>query len=180
MVERAARWGVVSACLAALLLAAPARAALPRLPSPTEGADAQRLLAAAGVSDCVCEEERLELDRYRALVAAAESVEEARERATRPSRLARRALGLARWVAPEPSKLEAVRARLAAYEARVATAPSAEAAAGEFGELVRVASVDVGVGKGTSCRYDTTEVIAIILGFLLFIIPGIILLIVFC
>lgn len=175
---RAVRVGIVWACLS--LAALPARAALPELPSPMEGVDAQRLLGAVGAPTCVCEEERLELDRYRALVAAAESVEEARERALRPSRLARRAIAMARWIAPEPSKLETVRARLAAYEARVATAPTPEAAAGEFGELVRVASVDLEVGKGTSCRYDTTEVIAIILGFLLFIIPGIILLIVFC
>ena len=51
----------------------------------------------------------------------------------------------------------------------------------EFEGLVRVAGdVDVRVGGGGGCHYTSAEVIAIILGFFLFIIPGIILLIVFC
>jgi hypothetical protein len=168
--------GVVAA---AFVVAQPASAALP-LPS-WDGPDARRMLEAAGAPSCVCEEEQVELARYRDLVAAAASVEEARERAAKPSRLARRAIALARWISPAPSKLDETRARLAAYEARVATAPDAAAVAAEFEGLVRVAGgVDVKVGKGGGCRYDTTEVIAIILGFLFFIIPGIILLIVFC
>lgn len=157
------------------IAAVPASAAVPSF----DGPEARRVLEAAGAPGCVCEEERLELARYRELVAAAASVEDARERAAKPSRLARRAIALARWIAPEKSKLEQTRAKLAAYEARVAAAPDAASAAAEFDGLVRVAGVDVNVGKG-GCSYTSTEIIAIVLGFLLFIIPGIILLIVFC
>lgn len=163
--------------IAIVVLAQPASAAVP-VPS-WDGPDARRLLEASGAPSCVCEEEKLELERYRALVAAAASVEEARERAAKPSRLARRAIALARWISPETSKLDETRAKLAAYEARVATAPDATTVAEEFEGLVRVAGVNVNTGKG-GCSYDTTEIIAIILGFLFFIIPGIILLIVFC
>jgi hypothetical protein len=169
----------LSTILAVALVAAAsaARAAVPTW----DGPDARRVLEAAGAPGCVCEEEQLELARYRDLVAASASVEEARERAAKPSRLARRAIALARWISPEPSKLDETRAKLAAYEVRVANAPDAAAAAVEFEDLVRVAGgVDVKVGKGGGCSYDTTEIIAIILGFLFFIIPGIILLIVFC
>jgi hypothetical protein len=157
--------------------AVPAAAALPPSPQPEARLDAVAALEAAGVPSCVCDAERLELDRYQAYVAAAASAEEARARAAKPSRLARRAIAMARWLAPERSKLDATRERLAAYEARVATAPTPRAAAAEFGEMVRLAGANVSTG---GCSWTTTEIIAIILGFLLFIIPGIILLIVFC
>ncbi len=168
-------WLSIGLGLTLAIAADPGSAAVPTF----DGPDARRMLEAAGAPGCVCEDEQLELARYRELVAAAASVEEARERAVKPSRLARRAIALARWISPEQSKLDATRAKLAAYEARVAAAPDAAAAAAEFEGLVRVAGVHVSGGKG-GCSYDTTEIIAIILGFLFFIIPGIILLIVFC
>jgi hypothetical protein len=152
-----------------------ATAALP--PESTPRPDAAALLEAAGAPTCVCEEERLELERYVAYVAAATSAEEARERATKPSRIARRAIAMARWIAPERSKLDATRERLAAYEARVGSAATPTAVAAEMGELVRLAGANV---RTSSCSYDTAEIIAIVLGFLFFIIPGIILLILFC
>jgi len=163
-----------------LAFAGGARAAVPGVPAPDAGMDAARMLEAARVPSCVCDEERVELARYRDLVAAAATVEAAREKATWPSRLARRALSLAGFVKRDSASLEATRARLLAYEERVAKAPDAAAAAAEFEGLVRVAGdVHVGGHKG-GCTYDATEVIAIIFGFILFIIPGIILLIVFC
>jgi len=168
--------GVYAAIVFAV--ASVATAGLPPLPPPGEGVDAARLLQAAGASGCVCEEERVELERYRELVAAARTLEEAQERAARPSRLARKALALARWLVPERSTLEATRARLEAYEAAVARTHTPAQAAGEFDGLVRVAG-NVNASAG-GCHYDGTEIIAIILGFLFFIIPGIILLIVFC
>lgn len=85
---------------------------------------------------------------------------------------------MARWFTPDRAQLEPARQRLADYEARVARAQTPTEASHEFEGLVRVAG-DVHVSGG-GCHYTSTEVIAIILGFFLFIIPGIILLIVFC
>jgi hypothetical protein len=171
----AARLGLSLVLL--MTLAAGARAAVP--PGPDAGVDAARLLEAARVPSCVCEEQRQELAHYRDAVAAATTVDEAREKAAWPSRLARRAIGWTRFLKHDQSKVDEIRARLLAYEERVARAETPRAAADEFEGLVRVAG-DVKVGGSGGCRYDATEVIAIIFGFLLFIIPGIILLIVFC
>jgi hypothetical protein len=173
------RTGVLCALVFTFAIAAPSHAALPA-PAPDAGVDAARVLQAARVPSCVCEEEQLELARYRDLVAAAASVEEAREKATQPSRLARRALAFAGFVRRDADSIEATRARLLAYEERVARAPTAAAAADEFEGLVRVAGGDVKVGGSGGCNYNGTEIVAIVFGFLFFIIPGIILLIVFC
>jgi hypothetical protein len=156
-------------------------AAVPPAEPSNPGGEARRVLEAVGAPSCVCEDERLELARYVALIAAAKDADEARERALRPSRLARKALGLARWFTPDRAQLEPARQRLTDYEARVARAQTPVDASREFEGLVRVAGdVDVRVGGGGGCHYTGAEVIAIILGFFLFIIPGIILLIVFC
>jgi hypothetical protein len=160
-------------------LASGARAAVPALPAPDAGVDAARVLEAARVPSCICEEERQALASYRDEVAAAKSLDEARDKATRPSRLARRAIGFASWMKRDTAEMDTIRARLQAYEDRVAKAETPSAAAAEFDGLVRVAG-DVRVGGSGGCHYDATEVIAIVFGFLFFIIPGIILLFVFC
>lgn len=174
--HHSARWAAIGFTL--LLGGGPARAALPAIPAPDSGVDAARLLEAARVPTCVGEEQQLELARYRDLVATAPTLEKARERATFPSRMARRALTLAGLVQRDDSELDQVRARLAAYEERVARAKNTQDAASEFEGLVRLAGANVSIGGG--CSYSTSEIVAIIFGFILFIVPGIILLIVFC
>lgn len=180
--RRAGRWTwLACTLLLAFGMAGVAQAALPALPAPGAGVDAARLLEAARVPTCVGDEERLELARYRELVASAATVESAREAAIRPSKLARRALTLAGFVQRDDRELDRVRAQLAEYEDRVSRAETQQDAATEFESLVRVAGgANVNVGGGNGCSYDTVEIIAIVFGFLLFIIPGIILLIVFC
>jgi hypothetical protein len=69
-------------------------------------------------------------------------------------------------------------AAVPATSARAAVPPADATRDSE--RLVQLAGNGVSVGGSASCHYTTTEIIAIILGFLLFIIPGIILLIVFC
>jgi len=177
--RRSPAWAGI--CFTLMLGAGAAQAALPAIPAPDSGLDAARLLEAARVPSCVGEEQQLELARYRDLVAAAPTVEKARERAIFPSKLARRALMMAGLVHRDDSDLDRVRARLAAYEERVARAESTQDAASEFEGLVRLAGASVNVGGGGGgCSYTTSEIIAIVFGFILFIIPGIILLIVFC
>jgi len=171
---------VVVLALASSLSSAPALAARPPAEAPPPAAT-QKLLGALGLPDCACEIDVAELQRYRDLVAAAASAEEARALATRPSSLARRALGAARRLAPWSGSLRDAHRKLLGYEGRVAKAQTPAEAAREFEGLVRLAGNGVSVGGNSGrCDYDTTEIIAIVLGFIFFIIPGIILLIVFC
>jgi len=164
----------------ASLSSAPALAARPPAEAPAPPA-AQKLLGALGLPDCACEIDVAELQRYRDLVAAAASAEDARALATRPSSLARRALGAAGRLAPWSGSLRDAHRKLLDYEGRVAKAQTPAEAAREFEGLVQLAGNGVSVGGNSGrCNYTTTEIIAIVLGFIFFIIPGIILLIVFC
>lgn len=170
-------------CVLLAFAGTPARAAHPpaEVPPAAPATPSQGLLGALGVPDCACEIDVTELERYRDLVAQARSAEEARRLATRPSGLARRALGAARRLAPWSGGLRTAHGTLVDYEARVAKAETPAEAAREFEGLVRLAGNGVTVsGNSGRCHYDTVEIIAIVLGFLLFIIPGIILLIVLC
>ena len=163
-----------------LFVHTPALAAVP--PSAGEPpATSQKVLGALGVPDCACEIDVGELQRYRDLVAAAETAEEARSLATRPSKMARRALGTAQRLAPWSGSLRDAHGKLVGYEDRVGKTTTPEEAASEFEGLVQLAGGGVTVGGNSGrCHYTTLEIIAIILGFILFIIPGIILLIVLC
>jgi hypothetical protein len=173
----------LAAVLALALLSiasVPALAAHPPAEAPPP-ATTEKLLGALGVPDCACEIDVAELQRYRDLVAAASTAEEARALATRPSNLARRALGAAQRLAPWSGSLRDAHGKLLGYEGRVAKAQTPAEAAREFEGLVRLAGNGVSVGGNSGrCNYTTTEIIAIVLGFIFFIIPGIILLIVFC
>jgi hypothetical protein len=126
-------------------------------------------------------------------IADAATVEEARDLALTPVRAARRALQVAGLVVPASEKTTRVRAELEGFEARVQKEETPAAVAGEFGRLlnvnmesgnlVQVADLNA---RGASvrgpggCHYSTGEIVAIVFGFILFIIPGIILLIVLC
>jgi hypothetical protein len=134
------------------------------------------------------------LSSYGERIADAESVEEAREMALRPSRMARKALGMATWVAPGTESFKEAGGDLERYEARIASAGSTEEVVRTYDELtagnaggeerpVLLADLQVGdaqVSGPGSCHYNTGEIIAVVIGFILFIIPGIILLIVLC
>ena len=128
-------------------------------------------------------------------IAAAPDVEHARELALAPARSASHALDRADALLPwsEPD-LGRARERLASYQRAVNDAPGPAAVADRYERLthphsesmdgVQVADLggpaaDVHVGK-VGCDYSTGEIIAIVIGFILAIIPGIILLIVLC
>jgi len=126
-------------------------------------------------------------------IAEAATVEEARDLALTPARAARRALQLAGMVAPSSEKLSEARARLEGFEARVQESETPAAVADEFGRLldlqmrdgnlVQIADLqveDADVDGPGGCHYSTGEIVAIVIGFILFIIPGIILLFVLC
>ena len=109
-------------------------------------------------------------------VAVAPSVEDARALALEPTRGAHLALAHARRLSPWTASLREAEQRLAGYEARIGAAPSQTAVAAELATLARVRA-DLGDG---GCSYSTGEIIATVLGFILGIIPGIILLFLLC
>lgn len=148
-------------------------------------------------------QERAALTDYSSRIGQAESVEEARRLAARPTQMARRALGVATWVAPGADSLNSAHARLEQFEGRLAMASTPSDVAGEFDQLIGAADLTHGSSADGSaedepmmladlnienaevhgpagCHYSTGEVVAVVIGFLLFIIPGIILLVVLC
>src|SRR5262245_2713856 len=141
------------------------------------------------IERCLCAVDRSELGALRERVASAASVEEARELAEGPTRLARQALGRARhFVFLGGGSLESAYRRLQDYESRVEAASTPAAVAEQLDALLGASApgslhpqidVDVDTPKG-GCSYSTGEVIAIVLGLILGIIPGLILLILLC
>jgi hypothetical protein len=133
------------------------------------------------------------LDDRRQQIAAAATVGDARKLAVGPARVARRALTVAAFVAPATDSFADAKTRLESFEAQVEASASPEEVAARFAELVdptaasagtpiqladlQVGNADVDAG---GCNYSTGEIIAVVIGFILFIIPGIILLIVLC
>jgi hypothetical protein len=121
------------------------------------------------LAHCACDAG--ELDALRAEIAAAEDVERARRLAAPPLALARQALARAQRL-PGGSGLAATEQRLWAGERAIAAAPTPPAVAGAFSAAVGPASA--------GCSYTTLEIVAIVLGFILGIIPGLILLVLLC
>jgi hypothetical protein len=142
---------------------------------------APRTWAAEGI--CAPTEARSEARAWVERVAAAPSVDEARRLATQPMRGAHFALSQARAVAPWTQSLADADAALDGYEARVAQAATPDDVAQELATLVSVGNlpgeVAADLGDG-GCDFSTGEVIATVLGFILGIIPGIILLFLLC
>lgn len=156
------------------------------LMSLTLGVEASARVTPPGVPGCGCEA-RGELLAQRERLAGAVDAERARELALDDVRGARRALGIAGWLVPDSDELRAARARVDAYVRNVEQARSAEEVAERFAAFVQVAdgSDIVGVdgrwdGGDGRCNFSDREIIAIVLGFILGIIPGLILIVLLC
>ncbi|MBD3346590.1 MAG: hypothetical protein GF401_16160 [Chitinivibrionales bacterium] len=145
-------------------------------------------------SGCGCKADVELLRSIRDEIAAAENVQMARERALSTTQSARKALSKARLMAPWSEDLREAYRRLEAYEEKVMAASDSEEVAEEFETFVRLVSAgntmmvanndnDLELDEennNNGCDYSTGDVIAIIVGFILGIIPGIILLFVLC
>ncbi len=121
-----------------------------------------------------------ELTALRDRIAAAPDLATAQEMAVAPVEQARSVVAKLGWVS---GSLRDAEKRMATYEARMRTAQSPAEVADHFGSLVKLASSGSIVSDGlrtSGCNYSSGEIIAIVLGFFLFIIPGIILLILLC
>ena len=135
---------------------------------------------------CACRSERAAVTAYRNRILVAPTPEAARDLALSQTRLARKALSRARWIMPFSGSIGKANGKLEAYEARVRDARSQAEVAAEFAGLVRLAEATPGTVtdavelKGKACSYTTAEIIIIVIGFLLGIIPGIIFMFLLC
>jgi len=138
-------------------------------------------VATGGCESASHEEEIL---AFRDRLATAPTPEAARALALSQTRLAHQALARARWILPFSATVREAGSNLDAYEARLRQARTQEAVAAEFGGPVRVASGgdsrNDGAHARVNCDYTTTEIVIIVIGFILGIIPGIIFLFLFC
>ena len=133
---------------------------------------------------CTPDEGRAELTGLRDRIASAPDLEASRVLALEQTNLARKALSRAKWIIPFNGALGEASEKLDAYEIRVAAAGSSEEVAAAFGNLVRLASADeltiVDADVKADCEYTTGEIVIIVIGFLLAIIPGIIFMAILC
>jgi hypothetical protein len=133
---------------------------------------------------CACAGHEAAVLAFRDRLAAAPTPEAARALALSQTRLAHKALSRAKWIVPFSATVREANKKLEAYEARIRDARTQADVAAEFGGLVRVASAGdpkiVDAKMRANCDYTTTEIVIIIIGFLLGIIPGIIFLFLLC
>ncbi len=121
---------------------------------------------------CPTPEQRTRLTAFVQRVSEAETTEEAQRKALRKLRRSRRAVTRARKLAPGDAELAEVEQELTTMSAHVDAAPTPRA----VGEALAPLAQPTAIG----CSFSTGEVIAIVLGFVLGIIPGVILLILLC
>lgn len=122
---------------------------------------------------CIQESHRAEMQAFRDKIADAGSPEEAREMALSKTRLGHKAIRRAARTLPDSSGLAEAEARLDAFEAGIEGAQTQQEVAMQFDQLMAQRT-------GISCQYDTVEVVLIVIGFILGILPGVLFLFLFC
>ena len=126
----------------------------------------------ANASPCLCDAERARFDAFAQKLADSPTLDEAQDKALGKIALTRKAVALAeRPLHGDPAIAEATE-KLDALDVQVRSATSPQQVALAFSQLNQSAKI--------TCSYSTTEILIIIIGFLLFVLPGIILLILFC
>lgn len=129
-------------------------------------------------------EQYQELRQLKGEITAADTVTQARAMALAPTDGALGALKNARSIMPFSDDLRLAETRLSDARSRIVVASSQEQVSDEFDGMMlagldndSVARVSTG---GGSCSYSTGETIAIVIGLILGIIPGLVLLVVLC
>jgi hypothetical protein len=129
-------------------------------------------------------EQYQELSQLKKDIAAADTVSKARKMALAPTDDAINALTNASNLMPFSDDLSSAKTRLSDARSRIIVASSQAEVADEFSGMM-LAGLDndsaarVSAG-GSSCSYSTGETIAIVIGLILGIIPGLILLVLLC
>jgi hypothetical protein len=124
-----------------------------------------------------------ELKQLSLAIATADSLDQALNLALTPTNSAIDALDSAELIMPFNDDIELAKQRLSAARARMVAAASQQQVADEFSGLLLAGldnnAVNVDVGN-TGCHYTSGETIAIVIGLILGIIPGLILLVLLC
>lgn len=130
--------------------------------------------ASPAKAQCMTETQRVELSRFQKKLEKADSLEKAQRMADRKLRRAEGILTKARGMAPNDVGIEEGMQRASDMHIRVddAQSPAEVAAAFDVSSAAPATGVD--------CQLTTGETIATVLGFILGILPGIILLILLC
>lgn len=192
------RKGVAAAIMTVAVTGALMTAAAWAKPSGTELPSGRALMDSAMNTGCLPAPAHQFLREYQAEIASAPTVEEARGLVLGQTGLARRVLAGAGWLMPFSSSVDQAQHELDDLETRVYAAASQDDVAREFGDFMHLPAsangdeaiilagvqldkkvVDVDTNGG-GCEYTTGEIVLIVLGFIFFIIPGIIFLIIFC
>jgi ABC-type multidrug transport system fused ATPase/permease subunit len=144
------------------------------------------LTAALAVINTTCPsaaEQYSQLQDLKTAISAAETVEQARTLALAPTDSAIDALDNANALLPNDAELNAAKLSLDQARAKIRAAATQQQVAAEFSGLLLAGldspAANVGVGKA-ECHYTTGETIAIVIGLILGIIPGLILLVLLC
>ena len=123
---------------------------------------------------CACDAERARLDAFAQKLADAPTLDDAQDKALGKIGLIRKVVTIAdKQVHGDPALAEATE-KIDALEARVRSAENQQQVSLAFSQLAQQDRMKAG------CTYDTVEILLIIIGFLIFIIPGIIMLFLFC
>ena len=130
-------------------------------------------VARAAEGTCASDEEMAAFTAFGDRLAGADSPEEARRMAMSKIRLGHRAIDTAERMMPNEAGIAEAAARLDAFEADVASARTQQEVAARFDGLAAR-------GDGGGCHYNVGEVLVVVVGFVLGIIPGIIFLLLLC
>lgn len=126
--------------------------------------------AQASSETCLREVDRVRLEDFQERIIAAESPEQAKELVLTQTRIGRKAIQRASRILPENQGVSEAEARLTIFEAKIDDASSQR----------EVADVVQSNSTALNCDYTTTEVVIIVIGLLLGILPGLLFLVLFC
>jgi hypothetical protein len=125
-----------------------------------------------------------ELKQLKKDISAADTLSHAREMALAPTDEAIQALKNARSIVPFSDDLRLAETRLSDARSRILVASSPTQVADEFSGMMLAGLDDDSAARvsagSVGCNYSTGELIAIVVGLILGIIPGLILLVVLC
>lgn len=128
--------------------------------------------ADAAPRQCATPDQLAHLSGFAAKLADAGTTEEAQDQALRKLGKSRRAVKRARALVPKDAGLASAEAKLDRLEAKVLAADSPGKVGAAVAELARPSDV--------RCSFTTGEIVAIAIGFILAILPGVLLLVLLC